>query len=170
MKSFLITIIACLLVICAAAKTNKERVEKKITKINALYPSFEQELKVSPVTTWGYRAGFNILLAYGSSNSINNYYQGSATRTKYFEFISMVEVYYRWYYNLLNRQQKGKKTINNSAEYFFTGAEVMTPGIKIQSVNNNGLNDIISGVYAGWEFEGLSDKKSRSTLIYAMLY
>lgn len=152
MKSFLITIIACLLVITSAAQTTVDGVENKITKINALYPSFEQERKVSPVTTWGYRAGLNIFLAYGKSYSYYDSFYGSPTQTKYFEFIPTVEMYYRWYYNLLKRQKKGKKTINNSSDYFFTGAEVMTPGIKIQSVNNNGLNDIISGVYAGWGF------------------
>jgi hypothetical protein len=35
----------------------------------------------------------------------------------------------------------------------------MTPGIKIQSVNNSGLNDIISGVYVGWGFRRTIGKK-----------
>jgi len=153
MKTFLITMIACLLVINVVAQKTMEGVEKKITKINALYPSFEQELKVSSETTWGYRAGFNIFFAYGSSYSYYDYYsQGSPSQTKYFEFIPTMEIYYRWYYRLLKRQQKGKKTINNSSGYFFTGAEVMTPGIKIQSVNYSGQNDVISGIYAGWGF------------------
>ncbi len=60
-----------------------------------------------------------------------------------------MEIYYQWYYRLLRRQTKGKKTINISSGYFFIGAKIMTPGIKIQSVNNSGLNDVISGIYAG---------------------
>jgi hypothetical protein len=41
----------------------------------------------------------------------------------------------------------------------FTGAEIMTPGIKVQTVNNNGLNDFISGIYAGWGFRRTIGKK-----------
>ena len=152
MKTFLITMIACLLVINVVAQKTIEGVEKKITKINALYPSFEQELKVSSETTWGYSAGFNMFFSYGSSYSYYDYSQTTPVQTKYFEFIPTMEIYYRWYYRLLKRQQKGKKTINNSSGYFFTGAEVMTPGIKIQSVNHKGQDDIISGIYAGWGF------------------
>lgn len=152
MKTFLITTIAILFVITTEAQKITQGVEKKITKINALYPSFEQEIRVSPVTTWGYRAGFNIFLEYGSSYSYYGSFHNSPTNTKYFEFIPTLEIYYRWYYRLLKRQEKGKKTINNSSGYFFTGAEVMTPGIKIQTVNNSGLNDVISGIYAGWGF------------------
>jgi len=144
--------IACLLVINVVAQKTIEGVEKKITKINALYPSFEQELKVSSETTWGYSAGFNMFFSYGSSYSYYDYSQTTPVQTKYFEFIPTMEIYYRWYYRLLKRQQKGKKTINNSSGYFFTGAEVMTPGIKIQSVNHKGQDDIISGIYAGWGF------------------
>ncbi len=160
MRTFFVTIITCLFVLNTTAQTKLEGVEKKITKINALYPSFEQELRVSPVTTWGYRAGFNIFLEYRSSYSFYDSYSGSSpTQTKYFEFIPTMEIYYRWYYRLLKRQKKGKKTINNSSGYFFTGAEIMTPGIKIQSVNNSGLNDIISGIYAGWGFRRTIGKK-----------
>jgi hypothetical protein len=160
MRTFLITIIAYLFVLTTTAQTTLDGVEKKITKINALYPSFEQELRISPVTTWGYRAGFNIFLEYGSSYSFyDSYYGPSPAQTKYFEFIPTMEIYYRWYYRLIKRQKKGKKTINNSSGYFFTGAEVMTPGIKIQSVNNSGLNDIISGVYVGWGFRRTIGKK-----------
>ncbi|WP_372934705.1 hypothetical protein [Mariniphaga sediminis] len=153
MKKFPITLIALFFAFNSIAQTTFEGVEKKITKINNLYPSFENELRVSPQTTWGYRAGLNIFLEYGSSYSFYDFYYGtSPNRTKYFEFIPTMEIYYRWYYRLLKRQKKGKKTINNSAAYFFTGAEIMTPGIKIQSVNNSGLNDVISGIYAGWGF------------------
>ena len=160
MRTFLVTIITCLFVLNTTAQTTLEGVDKKITKINALYPSFEQELRISKVTTWGYRVGFNIFLEYGSSYSFyDSYYGSSPTQTKYFEFIPTMEIYYRWYYRLLKRQNKGKKTINNSSGYFFTGAEIMTPGIKIQSVNNSGLNDIISGIYAGWGFRRTIGKK-----------
>ena len=153
MRTIVVTFIAWLLVTSLFAQPALEGVEKSITKINALYPSFEQELRVSPVTTWGYRAGFNIFFEYGNSYAYyDSFYGFSPAQTKYFEFIPTMEIYYRWYYRLLKRQQKGKKTINNSSGYFFTGAEVMTPGIKVQSVNNSGLNDIISGVYAGWGF------------------
>lgn len=149
MKTFSITLIACLLVITVVAQKTMEGVEKTITKINALYPSFEQEFKVSSETTWGYSAGFNMFFSYGSSYS---YYDWTPVQTKYFEFIPTMEIHYRWYYRLLKRQQNGKKTINNSSGYFFTGAEVMTPGIKIQSVNHSGQNDIISGISTGWGF------------------
>ena len=159
MKALSLTLVACLFVITAVAQEPTEGVEKKITKINALYPSFEQELRVSPATTWGYRAGFNIFLEYGSSYSFDDSFYGSSTQTKYFEFIPTLEIYYRWYYRLLKRQQKGRKTINNSAGYFFTGAEVMTPGIKIQAVNSDGLHDVIPGIYAGWGFRRTIGKK-----------
>ena len=159
MKLFILTIIACLFVVNTEAREKVEGVEKKITKINVLYPSFEQEFKVSSLTTWGYRAGFNTFLEYGSSYSFYDYYNSSSTKTKYFEFIPTAEIYYRWYYWLLKRQEKGAKTGNNSSGYLFTGAEIMTPGIKVQTVNNNGLNDFISGIYAGWGFRRTIGKK-----------
>jgi len=159
MKALSITLIACLFVITAAAQNATEGVEKKMTKINALYPSFEQEFRLSPVTTWSYRAGFNISLAYGDSYSYDNSFFGSTSHVEYFEFLPTAEVNYRWYYRLLKRQEKGRKTINNSAGYFFAGAEVATPGIKLQTVNNDGLHDVISGIYAGWGFRRTIGKK-----------
>lgn len=160
MKTRVLMAITCFLVLTTTAQPTLKGVEKKITKLNVLYPSFEQEMRISPVTTWGYRAGFNIFLEYGSSYSFyDSYYEPSPAQTKYFEFIPTMEIYYRWYYRLLKRQKKGKKTINNSSGYIFTGAGIMTPGIKIQSVNNSGLSDIISGIYAGWGFQRTIGKK-----------
>ena len=159
MKALSLTLIACLFVITAAAQNATEGVEKKMTKINALYPSFEQEFRLSPVTTWSYRAGFNISLAYGDFYSYDNSFFGSTSHVEYFEFLPTAEVNYRWYYRLLKRQEKGRKTINNSAGYFFAGAEVVTPGIKLQTVNNDGLHDVISGIYAGWGFRRTIGKK-----------
>ncbi|SHF20136.1 hypothetical protein SAMN05444274_10423 [Mariniphaga anaerophila] len=152
MKSLLIIVAVCIFSYTAVSQSAQNGVETKITKINALYPSFEQEFRVSPQTTWGYRAGLNTFLEYGNSRYYSLYDNHTQTKTRYFEFIPTAEIYYRWYYRILKRQEKGKKTINNSSGYFFAGAEIMTPGIKVQTVNNEGLNEVLSGVYAGWGF------------------
>ncbi|MFV0590605.1 MAG: hypothetical protein ACK5M7_04415 [Draconibacterium sp.] len=156
MKALFVTFAVCLFAVTAGAQTTTAGVEKSITKINALYPSFEQELRVSPTTTWGYRAGLNVFFEYSSSQT---FMDPVPVKTKYFELIPTAEIYYRWYYRLLKRQQKQKKTINNSAAYFFTGAEIMAPGIKIQSINDDGLNEVISGIYAGWGFRRTIGKR-----------
>ena len=144
----LIILSACLIVFSSKAQEPLKGVEKKITLVNTLYPGFGQEFKVSPTTTWGYNAGLNIFFEYSESYN----FMFGTTQTKYFELVPTAEVYYRWYYRLLKRQQRLKKTINNSAGYLFSGARILSPGIKFITENEDGVTDLISAIYAGWGF------------------
>ena len=148
MLKTLVTLSVCLVFFISKAQEPVKGVEKKITSVNTLYPGFGQEFKVSPTTTWGYNAGLNIFFEYSESY----YYMLGTTQTKYFELVPTAEVYYRWYYRLLKRQQRLKKTINNSSGYLFSGARILSPGIKFITENEDGVTDFISAIYAGWGF------------------
>ena len=158
MKIVIITLFTFLITLTSIAQKTIDGVEKKITKINLLYPSFEQETKLSKTATLVKRVGLNVSLKYGD---LENYYNsdGSQKKVKYVELIPMLEIYYKWYYDLLKRQEKYKKTINNSASYLFSGVAIITPGIVIEKENSDKLDGIISSAYGGFGFRRTISRK-----------
>jgi len=84
-------------------------------RLNLLGLTYEREQKIGKLTTVYAGAGVaaTLLVEYDS-----NYFTGTSSSKTYFDLTPTVYGGFRQYYHFNSRVKKGKKTINNSSNYF----------------------------------------------------
>ena len=111
------TVFTCIvLILCSTVMWSQDTqatVKKHHFKGNLLVtPSLEYEHGISDYSTLGLRAGTELL-----------FIENDATdETKFSGLYPFVNAYYRYYYNFDKRTSKGKKTVNNGANYIGVNA------------------------------------------------
>ncbi|MGN8058142.1 hypothetical protein ACTJKN_17810 [Pedobacter sp. 22163] len=161
-------LLICLAIFGKAKAQDSTKVEqptevKSLNKIrlNLLSLHYEREQKIGKLTTAYVGAGVagTFLLEYNY-----NYNSGSDTKT-YFDLSPNMYAGIRKYYNFENRIKKGKKTINNAANYF--GLDVATyfsPLLKEGNINQYNVIDFEIGITPQWGIQRSIGKKTNFEL------
>lgn len=150
MKKNILLFLVVLSTVSTNGQISETLVENKVKKINILYPGYEMEFGVSNTTTWGFLVGFKVRGYYGEDRSDIFLVQNSNQTVYAFDLVPNLDVYYRWYYNLKKRENKGKNIVNNSGSYLFTGAFVNSPGLNLKEKNYELEDYFYYGPYLGW--------------------
>ncbi|MDQ0969710.1 hypothetical protein QFZ20_005113 [Flavobacterium sp. W4I14] len=161
-------LLICLAIFGKAKAQDSTKVEqptevKSLNKIrlNLLSLHYEREQKIGKLTTAyvGVGVAGTFLLEYSY-----NYKSGSDTKT-YFDLSPNMYAGIRKYYNFENRIKKGKKTINNAANYF--GLDVATyfsPLLKEGNINQYNVIDFEIGITPQWGIQRSIGKKTNFEL------
>lgn len=161
-------LLICLAIFGKAKAQDSTKVEqptevKSLNKIRLtlLGLGYEREQKIGKLTTVYVGAGVagTFLIEYNY-----NYMDGGETKT-YFDLAPNMYAGIRKYYNFENRIKKGKKTINNAANYF--GLDVssyFSPLIKSGKVSQYNVVDWEIGITPHWGFQRSIGKKTNFEL------
>ena len=138
----------------ANAQTTK--VEKGQLKLNFLAPSIEYEASLTDKTSITFEVGTGFIFAAGSNRD---------TEISFFPYF---ESQYKYYYNFEKRAKKGKRTINNSANYisFMATLQSQKPLLKSSRYGDQAI--IVVG--PTWGFQRTYKKGFRLSLDLGLGY